>query len=877
MRTGPARLAAAVLLAVAGRADPGQATIVVRLPAGSAAVVEARSGAGGRLLARVEGERAEATLAELPPGSLHVSVLLGARAAAELDLAVDPGQTVVLELSGATPALRVAAREEGALATAFPGRVLRALPSSGDLRTLLETAEPSTIADRIDGGGTGNAEPLRFSLRGASWTETSWELLGFDLTAPARTGQPLAFPDTSGLEGVAVGSASGGAFPGARPRVSLVAPSPGERWRGAVEGSFRPGSAPERGSPPALARLDRWHRLSGHAGGPAGEGLGVLFSASRTEATRLERDQDDAFASSVTTLRGQAVWRSSGGGDRLRLLAGLDRLDHPPATGRSRRSADRPEQERQGLAILAAERRGPGGAVLTFTAGYARARRTPGEAGPAPLFERLLDGPSSEWPLPVVRTESRAGLALNGLWPAEGLGGSHLVRARVGLAATRASGEPSLPTFTAAELVDGVAARAWQWTLPSAARGRGRELGLRWDDRVRFGRRLRLDAGLDLRGQRLARDTASIDDWAVLPEAGARVELLRGLHAFAGYRAYANRLPLSHLLWGDPAGPRVEVYRWADEDGNGAYAPRERGELLARGGPGAPTGALASDLEAPRTRELAAGLEARLGSWLLRLAGVDRLSTGLVESVEVGLGENAFHPVFVFDPSGDIVGSGDDQLLPLYVRRRASFGRDRQELRNAAGLDSFHQGVEFTARLDRPRAWLLLGATAHRSVGSGANLSYRPEENDQGLVGEFLDQPNPGTFARGRLFSDRAYTIRIAGAWDAPGGLRLGGAARYQDGQPFSRLVIADLGLGPEIVQAIPRGRARFTFTFTLDVRAEKAFSVGAVRAAGVVEAFNLLGTEHEVEEDVRTGPGYRAVTAIQPPRVVRFGLRLGF
>jgi hypothetical protein len=52
---------------------------------------------------------------------------------------------------------------------------------------------------------------------------------------------------------------------------------------------------------------------------------------------------------------------------------------------------------------------------------------------------------------------------------------------------------------------------------------------------------------------------------------------------------------------------------------------------------------------------------------------------------------------------------------------------------------------------------------------------------------------------------------------------------------------------------------------------------VGRVRLSAVAEGFNLLGTAHEVEEDVLTGPGFRTPTAQQPPRAFRLGLRLEF
>jgi hypothetical protein len=102
--------------------------------------------------------------------------------------------------------------------------------------------------------------------------------------------------------------------------------------------------------------------------------------------------------------------------------------------------------------------------------------------------------------------------------------------------------------------------------------------------------------------------------------------------------------------------------------------------------------------------------------------------------------------------------------------------------------------------------------------------------------------------------------------------------ARYQDGQPFARMVIpTTLSQGPELIQAIPNGRSRFTYTLTLDARLEKGFRVGRARVAAALEAFNLLDTANEVEEDVTTGSSFRAVSAVQPPRAFVLEVRADF
>jgi hypothetical protein len=56
-----------------------------------------------------------------------------------------------------------------------------------------------------------------------------------------------------------------------------------------------------------------------------------------------------------------------------------------------------------------------------------------------------------------------------------------------------------------------------------------------------------------------------------------------------------------------------------------------------------------------------------------------------------------------------------------------------------------------------------------------------------------------------------------------------------------------------------------------------KGFTVGPRRVEIIAEAFNLLDRALEVEEDIVTGPAFRTVTAVQPPRAVRLGARVTF
>jgi hypothetical protein len=169
-------------------------------------------------------------------------------------------------------------------------------------------------------------------------------------------------------------------------------------------------------------------------------------------------------------------------------------------------------------------------------------------------------------------------------------------------------------------------------------------------------------------------------------------------------------------------------------------------------------------------------------------------------------------------------------------------------------------------------------ATANIAEGPAASRGFGPTENDDGVLGELFIDPNAAIFARGRLFSDRAFTIKLVGVYKLPKGFTLGAIARYQDGQPFARMVIVPgLNQGVEAVPAFANGGSRFTFTGTLDARLQKTFTVGRYGLDAVLDVFNLVNLQNEVEERVVTGPAFRTVTALQPPRAVHVGLRWGW
>jgi hypothetical protein len=762
------------------------------------------------------------------------------------------------------------------LGSTFDRQFLLDLPGQG-LWSLFETVESTAILDRIDGAGLYVGEAGLLGIRGSSWTQASWTMGDLDITDPDRTGTPLFFADPDEIDTVDI---TAGLSPadhrGIGPGISLNLRRPGEAWHRSLELNKAP-SALQQGRGESIARLESSGGARFQVDGPLiKDRLGLFLSGSLARGSRLERTDPRTLSGSENGLLAHLVYTPTPS-DELRFVSGLQGVSHP-YEGRARYGGGDVRQSDRFFQVQSTwQRRGP--RPWSLTAGLVRGSFDPQVSGaPTGVIERTVDGPVQ---LQFPGTGSRGRLAMSGIFdPLTKT--HHALRLGGALSLTRSTTRPAgLPGLTA-EAVDGIPARVWdyEWAGP-ASRWRGSDLSLYATDQVRFGR-LSVDGGVRFESQRgSAEGSASRIRWSDLSSrfvARFRPFGGRGLTLLSGYAWYHGRLPLSLLAYGDPAAPQGQVYRWRDDNGDGLFQPEEKGELVSRMGPGGARASIDPDLQSPRSRDVFVGFESRAGRWQFRFLAYHHRERNLITSVNVGAPASAYNVYFVPDPGNDINGHTDDQMLPIYDRRPGSLGKDRYLLTNdpEKGHD---KGLEILIERSLGKRFrLLLGGTASKSMGPAAYRGFRASENDQGVVGERDELPNANTLSKGRLFFERGYNLKVAGTYEAPHDLRLGVVTRYQDGQHFARFVVAtDLNQGPELIRAITNGQSRFTFVLTVDARMEKGFALGSRRLAAVLEGFNLGGSSIEVEENVISGPLYRAPSAVQPPRTVRLGLRLDF
>ena len=731
--------------------------------------------------------------------------------------------------------------------------LLRDLPTGGNLFAVLETAQPEVVTDRFNGGGLNAGDAARAGAFLASWSQTEYRVGDVSISSPVD-GTPLLFPEVAWWNEVQVAT---GLMPADATAsgllVSLDPRRPNPRWTTSVDGSISGGALTQPGSasrPAPIAQLNDWSHAHVMTSGTAIDGrLGVVAGGSWTNTTRFERNGPAPLSERTHSLFAHTVFTLSPKRE-ARALMWIQRGHEPFELADLYRQPSARTATRSLHLQGTLSQRTPGEPQWRIFGGYTTRSREP-EIEPIDGFvaDRLVDGP-----IPALITNNSVtdrrwsvGARISPAWRSP----RHTLDAGGNLEGTSSAAGLPFPG-TIGERVDGLPARTWHYTHAGLESHRRATLVTAFaHDRISISPEVTIEAALRFEsahgGASGATDGIAWHTW--LPS--ARLAWVLGtplqLRLVTGVARSTNQLMLGLLAHGDPAAPAARVFRW-----DGATPTTT---LVARVGPG--TGGdpafsqIDSRLKRPITGEFAIGLESAPKPALrLSVMGFARRETSLINVVNIGVPVGSYTTFTIPDANADLVGPADDQQLVVYNQRPESFGEDRYLLTNP-GQDAATTGaLVISASSSTERLFLQVGATAAAAVGSGGNRGFRALENDQDALGELFTTPNAQSYARGRLFNDRAYTIKWTTVYHFPWDLRVGALARYQDGQPFSRMVVVPgLNQGTEAIQAFANGRSRFAFTGTLDVRVQKGIAAGPVRVDLILDAYNVLNMSKEVEE----------------------------
>jgi hypothetical protein len=330
----------------------------------------------------------------------------------------------------------------------------------------------------------------------------------------------------------------------------------------------------------------------------------------------------------------------------------------------------------------------------------------------------------------------------------------------------------------------------------------------------------------------------------------------------------------------NPGGTNYAEYNFTDRNGNGRYdGPQELGAERLRLG-GASTTANPA-LATPYTDEISASFEHQFwGESSARVTFVRKMQREFVPFyyspyVPAWFGQLTVPVRAVANDTGevfdlrDIPASLADQSQALFDNIPDSdFDYDTLEF-------AFNKrfGSRFFAQSSFDYQWRdELRSADIDNWGSTSPLSADPIG-----VGYFLN-PNPAVSNRQET---TVYHLAMMGRYVFPWEIGLAANYRYQSGFPYSR-IIPDATTEPTL-NAVPAPffvenleNNRSDNVSLLNLRVDKAFTVGKVTFTGMFDLYNVLNTNPVTNFNLYSG-GFGGIIAVLDPRVAQVGFRMEF
>jgi len=790
---------------------------------------------------------------------------------------------------------------------------VQCLPSANNVWSVIENQDFSATTNRIDVGGVWADRPALWSSRGSvSWTQSSYLINGLDATDPYATGTPLFYPDLEALQFLSSRNARqpiAHLSPGGT--LNLVPKQGTSHGQGAVSLFFTTpgmtsGSVSQRLHEEGLSertRLNSLADINAQFSGPVfSEKIHVFTSFSHLSVNRdvAEFSIDDkarvsSALANLTFRLGQSFLQFFWTGQEVLQPTAEAARDIPFSATLNRKSFFNVFQG------IWRGRVSPGhyfelGAAFNRANIHSRFEDGVREPHGLEVFKKIPSGAAA-----LAGRDDRTTMILQGKGQALfGRVSRLLHRLDYGFCLRRAlsSSEEEILGNIHLHYMGNEPFEMVRFSTPVSHREKSFETHLFIGDDLIFANLASLSAGLHLvstRGQALPAGSLSADSSTPAKEGGKirwlnlapRLSLAfpflrdKSLTVRVSAGRYFFHLPLQYLSYGNPDALGGQVYRWTDPNNDLRYEPGEEGELMRREGP------FYADIDPAIKRPYADEYVVSFtktfpGHFCLTLAGYYRETRRLVETQNIGVPLTAYSPVQVYDAGDDAIpGNHDDIVLTVYNQNKETLGDDFFLLTNPdeANRVNRYRGLDLTLVKKFGLTVFFFAATATEAIGT-SSPGNTESENDDGVIGTLYDNPNAFISAKGRLRFDRAYTARLGVAVPLPFGFRLAGLAKYYDGQPFSRkIIVTGLNQGPFYVQAWPRAVARYEFNMTVDLRLEKAITIGKNQARLFLDAYNIFNWALATEENEWTGPEFtrRYATEVQSPRVVRMGMRYEF
>ena len=423
-------------------------------------------------------------------------------------------------------------------------------------------------------------------------------------------------------------------------------------------------------------------------------------------------------------------------------------------------------------------------------------------------------------------------------------------------------------------------------------------------DQWRLGRRLTLNLGLRFDGQRpsvpaqeqIASTFATAASFPVVDLGAWNMWAPRAAVAWdptgtgrtvlkASYGWYNDELPYFVGTFTDmynPLFPTATTYRWRDQNGNRDYDPGEVNLALENNldfldiTSAANTKPLDPNFKLPHSHEMAVSLEREL---IPNMAG--RLLYVYKTRVDEYATINGARPYSAYNiplqrrdpgPDGNVNTADDGPMVTIYdydpAYRGANFVvNERVNSENVSRA----QTIEVSVNKRSSGRWSLMGSY-------GATKQHR-------WIDTVIETPNQQYYPLDETWS---WVARGSGSYVLPYDVQLGGTLNVRSGVQGQRTYVfraADPLGGPPLRQLStvtlrlgPYGAQTGPVQSYLDLRVAKGFNFGPRRELQFsVDLLNALNDSAAQAITYASGPTFGQITLIPTPRILRFGMQVGF
>ena len=218
------------------------------------------------------------------------------------------------------------------------------------------------------------------------------------------------------------------------------------------------------------------------------------------------------------------------------------------------------------------------------------------------------------------------------------------------------------------------------------------------------------------------------------------------------------------------------------------------------------------------------------------------------------------------------------------VFNQTNVGTKEKVVTNPSDYEQKYQAVMLTFKKRYSDNWMLNASlTYSKSWGlntMGKTTSAR-QENVIYKGGDFGEDLNDYTNARGRMPADRPWILKIQAGYTFPWDILASFSWIYQTGRPYLSFTSFRLNQGRRKVMTEPRGDNRFPAWNMLDLRLQKTFNIGdTVKLQAIFDLWNVLNAKTETSYssyDMWKSSRYFLPSGIFYPRRLQIGLRLQF